>query len=147
MTENVTENIGEGRFAIRETDHAIVDSEDEGIPPIMVDMMTIEDGSESDYMDRSGVLNFLNQQEITIKRIEMVIVGYQDRIDRQSELIKEQQEQIDEYIDIKAKLDAKIAEYDSKSKEYDDISQYCASKHNGFKRDALKDFKKEIFGE
>ena len=147
MTENGTENIGEGRFAIRETDHAIVDSEDAGISPIMVDMMTTEDGSESGYMDRSGVLNFLNQQESTIKRSEMVIVGYQDRIDRQSELIKEQQEQIDEYIDIKSKIDAKIAEYNSKSKEYSNINQVCASKHNGFKRDALIEFKKEVFGE
>ena len=143
MSENISKEINKGRFAIRETDYAIVDSEDHGILPIMVDMMTSEDGSESSYMDRSGVLNFLNQQEITIKRCEMVIAGYQDRIDRQSELIKEQQERIDEYIDIKAKLDGKIAEYDSKSKEY----EFCASKHYGFKRDALKDFKKEIFGE
>lgn len=85
--------------------------------------------------------------ESTIKRCEMVIAEYQNRIDRQSDLIKNQQEEIDEYINIKSKLDAKIAEYDSKSKEYGNRGQFCARKNYGFKRDALKDFKKEIFGE
>lgn len=55
----------EKTFRIRETDHAIVNDR-WLLPPIMIDMQSPEDGSESQYADRAGVCNFLNRQEAII---------------------------------------------------------------------------------
>ena len=50
-----------GRFRLREeTDYAIID-ELEDFPPIMVQMEETDDGSESQYADRRGVLHLMNQ--------------------------------------------------------------------------------------
>ena len=61
MNENETTSTNsEGRFYIRDSDHAIIDNEGK-IGPIMVDMTPTEDGSESGYTDRSSVKGLLNR--------------------------------------------------------------------------------------
>ena len=52
---------------------------------------------------------------------------------------------IDNYIDIKAKLNAKITEYETKSEEYELSACGCGSKHNWIKKTALEEFKEEVF--
>ena len=61
-----------------------------------------------------------------------------ERNDRQKETIEKQQEQIDNYIDIKAKLEGKIKEYETKSEEYELSACGCGSKHNWIKKTALE---------
>ena len=61
-----------------------------------------------DYMGTDEVVDLLNHQKEKIQNL-------QERNNRQCELLEKQQEQIDNYIDIKAKLDGKIAEYTTKS--------------------------------
>ena len=64
MTEKINVNNNENgykRFDLRRNkDWAIVDNENE-IAPILVDMTPTDDGSESGYADRVGVVNFLNR--------------------------------------------------------------------------------------
>lgn len=55
-----------GRFDIRKGDHAIIDSENE-IAPIMVMMHPTDDGSESQYSDRASVLGLLNRLDYASK--------------------------------------------------------------------------------
>lgn len=69
----------------------------------------------------------------------------QERNNRQKETIEKQQKQIDNYIDIKAKLNAKIKEYETKAEEYELSACGCGSKHNGIKKTALEEFKEEVF--
>ena len=71
----------------------------------------------------------------------------QERNNNQKETIEKQQKQIDNYINIKAKLDAKIKEYETKSEEYELSACGCGSKHNWIKKTALEKFKEELFGE
>ena len=70
----------------------------------------------------------------------------QERNNRQKETITKQQEQIDNYIDIKAKLDGKIKEYETKAEEYELSACGCGSKHNWIKKIALEEFKEELLG-
>ncbi len=69
----------------------------------------------------------------------------QKRNNRQKETIEKQQEIIDNYIDIKAKLNAKIKEYETKSEEYELSACGCGSKHNRIKKTALEEFRDEIY--
>lgn len=84
------------------------------------------------------IIETLNNKEDKIKELE-------ERINRQAELLEKQQEQIDNYIDIKAKLNGKITEYETKSEEYEICACGCGSKHNWIKKTALEEFKEEIF--
>lgn len=69
----------------------------------------------------------------------------QKRNNNQKDIITKQQEQIDNYINIKAKLDSKIKEYETKSEEYELSACGCGSKHNWIKKTALEEFKEETF--
>lgn len=69
----------------------------------------------------------------------------QKRNNRQAELLEKQQEQIDNYIDIKAKLKGKITEYETKSEEYELSACGCGSKYNRIKKTALEEFRDEIY--
>lgn len=84
------------------------------------------------------IIETLNNKEDKIKELE-------ERINRQAELLEKQQEQINNYIDIKAKLNGKITEYETKSEEYEICACGCGSKHNWIKKTALEEFKEEIF--
>lgn len=84
------------------------------------------------------IIETLNWKEEKIKEL-------QERNNRQAELLEKQQEQIDNYIDIKAKLDGKIREYETKSEEYELSACGCGSKHNWIKKTALEEFKEEVF--
>lgn len=55
-----------GRFEFRKSDYAIIDSEGE-IAPIMIEMDTSDDGSESQYTDRASVLHLLNKLNDELK--------------------------------------------------------------------------------
>ena len=69
----------------------------------------------------------------------------QERNNRQKETLTKQQEQIDNYIDIKAKLNAKIKEYETKSEEYELRACICGARKYAFKMQALAEFKEEVF--
>lgn len=69
----------------------------------------------------------------------------EERNNRQGETLQKQQEMIDNYIDIKAKLNAKITEYETKAEEYELSACSCGSKHNWIKKTALEEFKEEVF--
>lgn len=84
------------------------------------------------------IIETLNWKEEKIKEL-------QERNNRQCELLEKQQEQIDNYIDIKAKLDGKIAEYTTKSEEYELGACACGSRKYAYKTDALIEFKEEVF--
>lgn len=71
----------------------------------------------------------------------------QKRNNRQAELLEKQQKQIDNYIDIKAKLKGKITEYETKSEEYELSACGCGSKHNWIKKTALEEFRDGIYGD
>lgn len=67
--ENINSNCetNTGRFSLRsESDYAIIDELGE-IAPIMVDMKSSDDGSESGYADRSSVLKLLNNLDYASK--------------------------------------------------------------------------------
>lgn len=49
-----------GRFEIRKTDYAIIDTTGD-MAPIMVEMDSPEDGSDSQYADIAGVMGLLNR--------------------------------------------------------------------------------------
>ena len=51
----------------------------------------------------------------------------------------------DNYIDIKAKLDGKIKEYETKAEEYELSACGCGSRRNWIKKTALEEFKEEVF--
>ena len=70
----------------------------------------------------------------------------QERNNRQKETLTKQQKQIDNYIDIKAKLNAKIKEYETKSEEYELGACICGARKYAFKMQALAEFKEELFG-
>ena len=86
-----------------------------------------------DSLNFDEIVNKLNEQDNEIQAQVNVIKGYQERneklfketqelqkrIDRQAELLQKQGEKIDNFIDIKAKLDGKIQEYTTKSEEYE----------------------------
>ena len=91
-----------------------------------------------DYMGTDEVVDLLNHQKEKIQEL-------QERNNRQCELLEKQQEQIDNYIDIKAKLDGKIAEYTTKSEEYELGACTCGSRKYAYKTDALIEFKEEVF--
>lgn len=88
-------------------------------------------------------INVLHQE---IRSLEFENAKLQERNNNQKETIEKQQKQIDNYINIKAKLDAKIKEYETKSEEYELSACGCGSKHNWIKKTALEKFKEEIFG-
>lgn len=90
-------------------------------------------------MQAEKIIDELNNKEYKIKELE-------ERINRQAGLLEKQQEQIDNYIDIKAKLNGKIIEYQTKSEEYESCACSCGSKHNYLKKLALEEFKEEIYG-
>jgi len=90
-------------------------------------------------MQAEIIIDELNNKEYKIKELE-------ERINRQAGLLEKQQEQIDNYIDIKAKLNGKITEYQTKSEEYESCACSCGSKHNYLKKLSLEEFKEEIFG-
>lgn len=69
----------------------------------------------------------------------------QERNNKQKETIQKQQDMIDNYIDIKSKLNAKITEYETKSEEYELSACGCGSKHNWIKKTALEEFKEEVY--
>ena len=69
----------------------------------------------------------------------------QERNNRQKETIEKQQNIIDNYIDIKAKLDGKIKEYETKSEEYELGACICGARKYAFKMQALAEFKEEVF--
>ena len=83
--------------------------------------------------------DILNRKDRTINEL-------QERNNKQRETIEKQQEQIDNYIDIKAKLNAKITEYETKAEEYHLSACGCGSKHNWIKKTTLEEFKEELFG-
>lgn len=58
-SEHYMVNSANTRFEIRKSDYAIIDTQGD-VAPIMVDMMSSEDGSESGYSDRASVVNLLN---------------------------------------------------------------------------------------
>lgn len=68
-----------------------------------------------------------------------------ERNNRQKDTITKQQEQIDNYIDIKAKLNAKIKEYETKSEEYELGACICGARKYAFKMQALAEFKEGIY--
>ena len=90
-SENVN-NVANGkeRWYIRKTDHAIVDNYGD-IAPIMVDMMTTDDGSESCYTDRSTVVGLLNRYEAKANNQSVVdaIVGIERKLIVLEKIMKE----------------------------------------------------------
>ena len=70
-----------------------------------------------------------------------------ERNNRQKETIIKQQEEIDSYIDVKAKLNAKIAEFETKAGEYEVGACACGARYNSIKKTALEEFKEEIYKE
>ena len=70
----------------------------------------------------------------------------QERNNRQKETIEKQQNIIDNYIDIKAKLDGKIKEYETKAEEYELGACIGGARKYAFKMQALAEFKEELFG-
>lgn len=89
-------------------------------------------------MQAEKIIKELNKKEEKIQELG-------ERNNRQAELLEKQQEQINNYIDIKAKLDGKITEYNTKSEEYELSACACGARLNAHKREALIEFKEEIF--
>ena len=90
------------------------------------------------YISTDEVVDILNNQQKQIKEL-------QERNNRQGETLQKQQDMIDNYIDIKAKLNAKITEYETKAEEYELSACGCGSKHNWIKKTALEEFKEEVY--
>ena len=112
-----------------------------------------------DSLNFDEIVNKLNEQDNEIQAQVNVIKGYQERneklfketqelqkrIDRQAELLQKQGEKIDNFIDIKAKLDGKIQEYTTKSEEYELSACSCGARINAYKKQALEELKEELF--
>lgn len=80
-----------------------------------------------------------------VRDLEFENTNLQERNNNQKQTIEKQQDMIDNYIDIKAKLNAKITEYETKAEEYELSACSCGSKHNWIKKTALEEFKEEVF--
>lgn len=88
--------------------------------------------------DMQCICTILNAQIYQLNKL-------QERNNRQKETIEKQQNIIDNYIDIKAKLDGKIKEYETKSEEYELGACICGARKYVFKMQALAEFKEEVF--
>ena len=85
-----------GRFRLREeTDYAIID-ELEDFPPIMVQMEETDDGSESQYADRRGVLHLMNQLADTNPNEQRhFYLKYRlDKVHNDNDLLRKENEQL-----------------------------------------------------
>ncbi|WP_296882179.1 hypothetical protein [uncultured Methanobrevibacter sp.] len=101
-----------------------------------------------DAIDKIEYLNgYIKELHQEINSLKFENANLQERNNRQKDTITKQQEQIDNYIDIKAKLNAKLMEYETKAEEYELSACGCGSKHNWIKKTALEEFKEELFGE
>lgn len=94
-----------------------------------------------DKYDKKSMDEFIEKVNHIIKENEEL----KERNNRQKETITKQQEQIDNYIDIKAKLNAKIKEYETKSEEYELGACICGARKYAFKMQALAEFKEGIY--
>ena len=89
-----------GRFRLREeTDYAIID-ELEDFPPIMVQTEETDDGSESQYADRRGVLHLMNQLADTNPNEQRhFYLKYRlDKVHNDNDLLRKENEQLKETI-------------------------------------------------
>lgn len=89
----------------------------------------------------------ITDNDVILTNDQMVEIAndLHERNTRQAETIKRQQEQIDNFINVKAKLDGKISEYATKSEEYEEYACHCGAKHNAIKKEALIELKEELF--
>lgn len=129
------------------------------VPPSILDMDTGDTYPIEDEGIFETICEKWNEFNHEIKAQSTVIEGYQERnerlfnktqeleerINRQAETIGKQQEQIDNYIDIKAKIEGKIAEYNTKSEEYELSACGCGARKNSYKKQALEELKEELF--
>lgn len=101
--------------------------------------------------DAISEINYLNNHikalHQDIKDLKFENNNLQERNNRQKETIEKQQKIIGNYIDIKAKLEGKIKEYETKSEEYELSACGCGSKHNWIKKTALEEFRDEIYAD
>ncbi len=104
-------------------------------PLIMLEFKENEFGPYACFHKIIDMLNNFYEEQEKLK----------ERINRQCETIKKRDQQIDNCIDIKAKLNAKITEYENKSEEYELCACGCGAKHNWIKKTALEEFKDEIY--
>ena len=86
-----------------------------------------------------------NREFHNMEDIAKIMNDLQERNDRQAQTITEQQERIDEYIDVKSKINAKITEYNTKSEEYQECACGCMSKQYYYFASALQALKDEVY--
>lgn len=110
------------------------------VPYSIVDLYTGDTYPIDDEGIFETVVNLLNKSHQSKKELE-------ERINRQANTIAEKCAVIDNYIDVKAKLAGKIEEYSTKSEEYELGACACGSRKYAYKRDALEEFKEEVYQE
>ena len=122
------------------------------VPHSIVDLYTGDTYPISDEGILETAVSLLNGLNGEIQSKLIVIKGYQERLDRlqernnrQANTIAEQGQIIDNYIDIKSKLDGKIQEYATKSEEYELEACPCHARITAHKKDALEEFKEEVY--
>ena len=86
-----------------------------------------------------------NREFTSLEQIAEIMNDLQERNERQTNTIVEQQNMIDDYIDVKAIINAKITEYNVKSEEYQECACGCMSKQYYHFASALQELKDEVY--
>ena len=83
----------------------------------------------------------INNMVDDYNRLEREYNNLQDRNSRQSDTIRELQDKVDDFVDVKARIAGKIGFLECKEKELD----YCGSKYATLKKECLEELFRELY--